>query len=48
MIGRFLIRRFTRQFRRAAFLLAALVIAAALFGEPDAQAQQAGALVFRV
>jgi micrococcal nuclease len=48
MIGRFLIRRFTRQFRRAAFILAALVLAAALIGEPDAQAQQSGALEARV
>lgn len=48
MIGRFLIRRFTRQFRLAAFILAALVLAAALIGEPDAQAQQSGALEARV
>ena len=48
MNGRFLIRRFTRQCRRAAFLLAALVIAATFIGEPDAQAQQSGALEARV
>ena len=48
MIGRFLIRRFTRQFRRAAFLLVALVIAAAFVGEPDAQAQHPSAVEARV
>lgn len=48
MIGRFLIRRFTRQVRRAAFILVALVIVAALIGEPAAQAQQSGALEARV
>ena len=48
MIGRFLIRRFTRPFRRAAILLAGLAIAAALIGLPDAQAQQAGELEARV
>ncbi|OYW42454.1 MAG: hypothetical protein B7Z38_04945 [Rhodobacterales bacterium 12-64-8] len=48
MIGRFLIRRVTRQFRRAAFLLVAVAIAAAFIGEPDAQAQQSGALEARV
>ena len=48
MIERFLIRRVTRQFRRAAFLLVAVAIAAAFIGEPDAQAQQSGALEARV
>ena len=48
MIGRFLIRRVTRQFRRAAFLLVAVAIAAAFIGEPDAQAQQSGSLEARV
>ena len=48
MIGRFLIRRVTCQFRRAAFLLVAVAIAAAFIGEPDAQAQQSGALEARV
>jgi endonuclease YncB( thermonuclease family) len=48
MIGRFLIRRFARQFRRTAVLLVALAIAAAFNGEPDAQAQQSGALEARV
>lgn len=48
MIGRFFIRRFTRQLRLVAFLLVALVIAAALLDDPDAQAQQAGALEARV
>ena len=48
MIGRFIIRRFTRQFRRAAVLLVALAIAAAFIGDPDVQAQQSGALKARV
>lgn len=48
MIGQFLIRRFTRQFRRVAFLLAVLAIAAAFVGERDAQAQQSGGLEARV
>ena len=48
MIGRFLIRRVTRQFRRAAFLLVAVAIAAAFIGEHDAQAQHSGALEARV
>ena len=48
MIGRFLIRRFTRPLRRVAFLLVTLAIAAALIGQPDAQAQQASALEARV
>ncbi len=48
MIGRFLIRRLTRPFRRAAFLLVAVAIAAPFLGEPDAQAQQSGALEARV
>ena len=48
MIGRFFIRGFTRQLRLVAFLLVALVIAAALLDEPDAQAQQAGAQEARV
>jgi len=48
MIGRFVIRRVTRPLRRAAFPLVALVIAAALVSEPDAQAQQSGALEARV
>jgi endonuclease YncB( thermonuclease family) len=48
MIGRFLIRRFTRPLRRVAFLLVAFAIAAALIGQPDAQAQQAGELEARV
>jgi len=48
MIGRFLIRRFTRPFRRIAFLLVALAIAAALIGQPDAEAQQSTALEARV
>jgi endonuclease YncB( thermonuclease family) len=48
MIGRFLIRRFTRPLRRVAFLLVAFAIAATLIGQPGAQAQQAGALEARV
>lgn len=48
MIGRVLIRRFTRPLRRVAFLLVALAIAAAVIGQPDAQAQQSGALEARV
>ena len=48
MIGRFLIRRFTRSLRRVAFLLVALAITTALIGQPDAQAQQASALEARV
>jgi micrococcal nuclease len=48
MIGRFLFRRFTRPLRRAAFLLMALAIAAALMAETGAQAQQSSALEARV
>lgn len=48
MIGRFHIRRFTRPLRRAAFLLMALAIAAALMAETGAQAQQSSALEARV
>ena len=48
MIGRFLFRRFTRPLRRAAFLLMALAIAAALMAKTEAQAQQSSALEARV
>ncbi len=48
MIGRFLIRRFTRPLRRVAFLLVALAIVTALIGQPEAQAQQSSALEARV
>lgn len=41
-------RRFTRPLRRAAFLLAALAILAALISQPDAQAQQSSGLEARV
>jgi len=48
MIGRFHICRFTRPLRRAAFLLMALAIAAALMAKTGAQAQQSSALDARV
>lgn len=37
MIGRFLIRRATRPFRRALFLVVVLAIAAAIAGQPKAE-----------
>lgn len=48
MIGRFLIRRVTRPFRRALFLLVVLAIVAALVSEPEAQAQSSNALEAKV
>lgn len=48
MIGRFLIRRITRPFRRALFVVIVLAIAMALVGELEAQAQSSNALEARV
>lgn len=48
MIRPFLIPHFTRQLRRAAFLLGALVTTMAFIGAPDAQAQQSNTLEARV
>ncbi len=48
MIRPFLIPRFTRLLRRAAFLLVALVTTTAFIGAPDAQAQQSNVLEARV
>ena len=48
MIGRFLIRRFTRPLRSAAILLMALAIAAAFMAKTEVQAQQSIALEARV
>lgn len=48
MIGRFLIRRVTRPFRRALFPVIVLAIVAALVSEPEAQAQSSDALEARV
>jgi micrococcal nuclease len=48
MIGRFLIRRVTRPFRRALFLVIVLAIVAALVSEPKAQAQSSNALEAKV
>ncbi|PZQ97101.1 MAG: hypothetical protein DI533_16310 [Cereibacter sphaeroides] len=48
MIGRFLIRRFTRPLRRAAILLMGVAIAAAFMAKTEVQAQQSSALEARV
>lgn len=48
MIGRFFIRRVTRPFRRALFLLVVLAIAMALTGETEAQTQSSNALEAKV
>lgn len=48
MIRPFLIPRFTRQLRRAAFLFVALVTTTAFIGAPDAQGQQSNVLEARV
>ena len=48
MIRPFLNPRFTRQLRRAAFLLMIVVTMSAVIGAPDAQAQQSNTLEARV
>lgn len=48
MIGRFLIRRVTRPFRRALFLAVILAIATALVGELSAQTQSSNSLAAKV
>lgn len=48
MLGRFLIHRVTRPFRRALLLVIILAIVAALVSEPEAQAQSSNALEARV
>ena len=48
MIRPFLNPRFTRQLRRAAFLLMIAISMSAAIGAPDAQAQQSNTLEARV